>query len=290
MFPFDLPGPQFLGFYALFVVAVIVGLYFARRHHESGPLPLADLSDPLLFACLRGGPKEVVRVATLGLIDRGVLEDTSAGVRRARTVKPEFVRRRVEKEVLSYFEHPVAIDSILNHFAAERVAAEEYETQLRGFRLVPDNEMLKTRFSLLIIALVALLGVGAIKLLVALAAGRSNVMFLIIMMVVAVILAIKARGPYRTAVGDSYLASIRTMFNGLHERAASIKPGSGSRELLWLTALFGAATLPTSAFPFVPQLWPKPRQSSSSGCGSSCGRGGGSGCGGGGGGCGGCGS
>jgi len=289
MFPFDLPGPQFLAFYVVFAVAVIAGLYLLRRQHESGPLPLADLTDPLLFACLRGGPKEVVRVATLGLIDRGVLEDTGAGVQRARTAKPEFVRRRVEKEVLSFFEHPTAIDSILNHSAAERVAAEEYETQLRGFRLVPDDEMLKTRFLLLIIALIAVVGVGGIKLMVAFAAGRSNVLFLIFLMIVALIALIKIRSPYRTALGDSYLASIRSMFSGLHERGASIQPGSGSRELLWLTALFGVAALPAAAFPLVPRLWPKPQSGSSSGCGSSCG-GGGSGCGGGGGGCGGCGS
>jgi hypothetical protein len=138
------------------------------------------------------------------------------------------------------------------------------------------------------LALAVLLGVGGIKLFVALQAGRTNVGFLIVIMIIATIVVVKCSHPYRTALGDSYLESIRSVFKGLLDRASTIRPGSGSRELLWLTALFGAAMLPTAAFPFVPELWPR---SSSIGGGATCGSSsGGSGCGGGGGGCGGCGS
>jgi uncharacterized protein (TIGR04222 family) len=293
MFPFDLPGPQFLVFYALFAIAVLAALHFGRRHLESGPLPSLDLKDPLLFACLRGGPKETLSVATLGLIDRGLLHATGRTVTPSSEAKPELVGRRVEKELLNYFKRTGATEmkSALNDPGLLGVASEGYEEPLRRYRLVPDPAMLWTRLLLLLAALAALLGVGGIKLAVALSAGRSNIGFLIIMMAVAAFLALKIRSPYRTATGDAYLVSIRDMFTGLRERAPSIRPGDGSRELLWLTALFGIAVLPTSAFPFVPELWPRPAASSSSGCGSSCGSGG-SGCGGGGGGggCGGCGS
>lgn len=292
MNPFDLPGPQFLVFYALFAIVVIAMLYVARSYYESGSPPSLDLVDPLLFACLRGGPKEVVRVATLGLIDRGILQATGSTVTRSPKATPALVRRPIEKEVLSYFNAPADIDSILQRPSVLRVAEEEYEDQLRRYQLIPDADILKMRFLFLIAALVAVIGVGGTKLMIAVGAGRSNIGFLIVMMAVAVFVAIKLRGPYRTAVGESYLASICSMFTGLQERAASIRPGNGSRDLLWLTALFGAATLPASAFPFVQHLWPKPRTASGSGC-SSCGGGGGSsGCGGGGGGggCGGCGS
>ena len=294
MFPFDLPGPQFLVFYALFAVAVLAALHFGRRHLESGPPPSLDLKDPMLFACLRGGPRETLSIATLGLIDRGLLHATGRTITPSSEAKPELVGRRLEKELLNYFKRAGATEmrSALNDAALLRVASEEYEERLRRHQLVPDPAMLWTRFLLLIAALAALLGVGAIKLAVALSAGRSNVGFLIVMMAVAAFVAFKIRGPYRAALGDSYLASIRDMFTGLRERASSIRPGDGSRELLWLTALFGIAVLPTSAFPFVPQLWPSPAAASSSGYSPSCGSGGSSGCGGGGGGggCGGCGS
>lgn len=289
MFPFDLPGPQFLMFYALFAIAVLAALHFGRRHLESGAPPSLDLKDPLLFACLRGGPKETLSVATLGLIDRGLLHATGRTITPSSKAKPELVSRRIEKELLDHFKHAAGMRSALNNTALLRTASEDYEEPLRRHRLVPDPAMLRTRFLLLIAALAALLGVGGIKLAVALSAGRSNVGFLIIMMAVVIFVAIKIRGPYRSALGDSHLASIRNMFTGLRERASSIRPGDGSRELLWVTALFGVAVLPTSAFPFVSQLWPTPAvASSSAGYSSSCG--GGSGCGGGGGGgCGGCG-
>ena len=290
MFPFDLPGPQFLTFYAVFASVVIVAFYFGRRFLESGPLPSVDLTDPLLFACLRGGPKEVVRVATVGLIDRGLLKVSGRTVTRSAEAKSGIVHRRLEQQVLIHFEHGGEIDSIFNRSAAERVAAEDYESQLTRLRLVPDAGVLKMRVRLLVATLVALLGVGGIKLIIALAAGRSNVMFLIVLMAVAVAVAAIIGDPYRTVLGDSYLSGLRSMFQGLRDRASAIRPGSGSREVLWLTALFGVAVLPTSAFPFVPQLWPKPKPTSSSGCGSASGSSGGGGCGGGGGGCGGCGS
>jgi uncharacterized protein (TIGR04222 family) len=290
MFPFDLPGPDFLFFYGLFAIGVIAAIYFLRRHDESGPPPSIDLKDPLLFACLRGGPKEVVSVAILGLIDRGFLKAAGRTITRSSEAKPELVSRRMEKEVLSHFRQPAEIDAALKDASLLRVASEDYEEPLQRYQLVPDAHQLRVRFLLLMAALAALIGVGGAKLAIALSAGRSNIGFLIVMMAVAVLIAIRIRGPYRTAMGESYLASIRNMFAGLQERASNIRPGSGSRELLWLTALFGVAAVPAAAFPFVPQLWPKPAQASSSGCGSSCGSSGGGGCGGGGGGCGGCGS
>jgi uncharacterized protein (TIGR04222 family) len=287
MFPFDLPGPQFLVFYAVFAIAVIAGFIYGRWRGESGPPPTAGATDPLLLACLRGGPTEVIRVATLGLIDRGLL--TVSGRTVTRSGDPEVVGRRIEKEVLRHFERGADIDSILARSDAQRVVKEDYEDQLIRLRLIPDSELAKRRIRLLILALAALLGVGGIKLLVALQAGRTNVGFLIVLMIIATIVAVKFSDPYQTALGDLYLESIRSMFKGLQERAATIRPGSGSRELLWLTALFGAATLPTAAFPFVQELWPR---SSSTGGGATCGSSsGGGGCGGGGGGgCGGCGS
>src|SRR5688500_12145161 len=73
MNPLALPGPQFLLFYALFALAVLLVLYFGRRTLEKGPLPTIGLKEPYLLACLSGGPAEVIRVASIGLVDRGLL-------------------------------------------------------------------------------------------------------------------------------------------------------------------------------------------------------------------------
>jgi len=125
MFPFNLPGPAFLLFYALFAFAVIAAFYVVRRHYESGPPPSLDLVNPFLFACLRGGAKEVVSVATLGLIDRGLLQVTGRTVTRSPEAKPELVRRRIEKELLSYSKRPAEIDAALKDASLLRVASED---------------------------------------------------------------------------------------------------------------------------------------------------------------------
>lgn len=290
MFPFNLPGPEFLVFYVVFAIAVIAAFYAGRNYYEAGPPPSAQFTDPLLFACLRGGPKEVVRVATLGLIDRGLLRTADRTLTRAPEATPGVVRRRIDKEVLSYFAHPADVDAVLQRPSVLRVAEEEYEDQLRRLGLIPDGGTLRMRFLLWIATLAALLAVGVTKLIMAYSTGRSNVLLLVVLMAVAVFVATKIRSPYRSAVGSSYLANIRSMFEGLRERASSIRPGSGSRDLLWLTALFGIGSLPVTAFPTIRHLWPTPSSTSSSGGGTSCGSSG-SGCGGGGGGgCGGCGS
>ena len=149
MFPFNLPGPQFLAFYTVFVIAVAAALYFGRRHVEAGPPPSIDLKDPLLFACLRGGPKEVISVAILGLIDRGFLKAAGRTITRSFEAKPELVSRRMEKEVLGYFRQGDEIDAALKDAALLRVASEDYEEPLQHHQLIPDAHLLRTRFLLL---------------------------------------------------------------------------------------------------------------------------------------------
>lgn len=62
--PFDLPGPDFLVFYAFLGVLTIGLLWFARRASEGADAPRIDYSDPYLLAYLRGGQSEVIRVVT----------------------------------------------------------------------------------------------------------------------------------------------------------------------------------------------------------------------------------
>src|SRR5262249_33644878 len=94
MFPLDLPGPQFLVFYGLFAVAVIAVLHFTRQRRESLPLPRIDPQDPYLFACLRGGPREVACIATLALIDRGLLQISGRMVRCGPNAQSDLARRQ----------------------------------------------------------------------------------------------------------------------------------------------------------------------------------------------------
>src|SRR5262249_18847147 len=192
----------------------------------------------------------------------------------------------IEREIVDRFTTRSELHEVLKDTRVQNFVTANYENRLQSLRLIPNAFAKRKRHELLALAIRALASVGGAKLWIALSAGRSNVMFLIVLMVMAAIAAIKVATPYRTSLGNEYLAAVRQLFSRLRDRAATIRPGGGSRDLLWLTALFGAAAVPTTAFPLVRDFWPK--RGGSDG-GSSCGSSGG-GCGGGGGGCGGCGS
>ena len=74
MNPFELTGFSFLGFYVLLGIAVIWGLRAWIRHLETADAPPAqNMTDPYLIAHLRSGENEALRVATVALLDRGLL-------------------------------------------------------------------------------------------------------------------------------------------------------------------------------------------------------------------------
>ena len=55
MNPFELPGPQFLVFYAALGVALAIALVLVRRAYEPDASVAVQLTDPYEIACLRGG-------------------------------------------------------------------------------------------------------------------------------------------------------------------------------------------------------------------------------------------
>src|SRR5262245_1641370 len=224
MNPFTLPGPQFLVFYALFAAAVLVALYLARRCNESGRLPNLETKDPYLFACLRGGPAEVIRIATLGLADRGLLQVSGGTVRISSGVGAATGWSGIEKQILDYFTKPSTIDAAVKDTRLLDYVSTTYEARLRSHRLVPNPIVKRTRHSYLAAAILALWMVGGIKFWIAWMAGRSNVVFLVVLMIVAAIAAVNIANPYRTSLGSAYLRSLRGLFSQLR---ATAPPASG---------------------------------------------------------------
>ena len=110
MNPFDLRGPEFL---------------LSRKLSKGSDKPNPSLDDPFVIAFLRGGELEAVRVATLSLMDRGLLSIKSSGSstpfsydseNRLEVSDPratETVKRPIEKQVLEAFETPRRISTTL---------------------------------------------------------------------------------------------------------------------------------------------------------------------------------
>lgn len=127
--PLDLPGPQFLGFYVAFGTLVLILLYIVRSASEGGTPPKIDTSDPYLIAYLRGGKNEAARVATVSLIDRGLLKEK--GTTLVATDAAKAARRPIEKAVVTIFRHPEEATRIFTETSIE-AACEDYHNTSRG--------------------------------------------------------------------------------------------------------------------------------------------------------------
>jgi uncharacterized protein (TIGR04222 family) len=298
MNPFDLRGPEFLLFYII-LSAIAIGLLALARHmSESTMSPRMDLGDPYLIAYLRGGKDEVLRVAIISLVDRRLLSANGSKIKRAKKATPDSVRKPLDRAILEKFPNKAEAASVFQDSSLGSIA-EQYREPLKALRIIPDEAVTSARTMRFLIALFFLIGVGGIKIVIALERGRTNIFFLIVLMILFVLVARKVAFPRLTRLGADVLKDVQSLYGDLKRRAASIRPGGATIEAAMLAAVFGVGALPGDSFAFTRGLFPKAQGSSGTGhgsssgsCGSSCGSSGGSSCGGGGcgGGCGGCGS
>jgi uncharacterized protein (TIGR04222 family) len=299
MNPFDLRGPEFLAFYVALTLLTLIVIWWLRRSGEmrlqpAGGTAKLDLvlahthpevirsafADPYLIAYLRGGAAETIRTATVSLVDRGLLTIEAEKIRTSPTGARTEVRKTIERAMLDYCDvssdpRRLYKDSRLN------AACIEYEQQLVSRNLLPDEAVNSDRKRLFNGAIAVLIGVSILKLIVAFTRGRSNVIFLIILTVIAIAAARRVAFPRQTAMGKMFLGEIRNLFSALKLRAAQIRPGGATAELVLLVAVFGINALDGADFAWTKLLFPPPETNSSgSSCGSSCGGGCGGGCGG----------
>lgn len=285
MFPFNLPGPQFLLFFVVLTITVFAAVAIMQhRREQAWPMPKLDASDPYKIACLNSGAMGALQVATMSLIDRNIIEvDGESFKTRGGAVD---VRRPIEKELVKHFAKggdASAIESAAN----DSPACEAYDNELKRLRLISGPEVRATRWPTVILGVALVEAVAVVKVFTALAAGRSNVLFLVILAAIAAFLFIRLVYMRKTALGRKYIATQQSLFKGLKQRAGSIQKGGGNADLAILAAVFGLAAVPAMAFPFVDHLAVKRTGSGDGGGDSGSSESGGCG---GGGGCGGCGS
>jgi hypothetical protein len=148
-----------------------------------------------------------------------------------------------------------------------------------------------------------ILGFGSFKFIAAIAHGRFNVIFLIIMAFVGIaILGLNSKLPRLSQRGRDYLEALQIAFARLKNTSSITKPEerllssptfAGVDPMLLMVGVFGVSALSGTAYDYFPHTfqrgaqensWSSSSCGSASSCGSSCSSGG---CGGGG--CGGCG-
>lgn len=296
MNPFEGRGGEFLIFYAAFGLAVLALAYALRPDRRAGdPVSPVDPTDPYEIAYLRAGDNEVLRIATLSLVDRGLLEVFDAADKKHEPelqAKPDArdkVRRPIEVAILEHFAGRLGADTVYGTTKTDP-AIDRYRDRLETIGLLPSAADRQGRLMTKRIAWGALWLVAAARIFQGLGSERWNVGFLVALVVFLTWAVSKVVDRPRTGAGDRALAEVRALFAGLRARVDQLMPGGATNEMALAAAVYGVATLPDAKFPFVRKLYRRATTARSSGaaCGSGCGGGGGGGdgCGGGCGGCG----
>jgi uncharacterized protein (TIGR04222 family) len=304
MNPLDMTGPEFLRFYLLYGLAglALAGLLrgLGNRRFESGDLRWKPGYYPrneeaYAIAILRGGRQEAARAVLGRLVTAGLLEVRDGELRRSADRSEDEAKlspsERRALHALGAVQPVPKADGLVEK--ALRSELDQTEGDLERQGLVPSQPQRTGLKTILGMTLLAIPGLGLVKLLVALSRGRTNVLFLILMMAfyaAAAFLLLKA--PRLTRDGRRYLEWLRESHQGL---TRMIRQGrrSDAGEMALVAGIFGLAILP--AYPplheqFEQNRRDRERESSAGGCGSGDSGGGGGGGGGcGGGGCGGCG-
>ena len=299
MNPFEGSGPEFLVFYAAFGLAVLALAHaFRPDRRASVTASPIDPTDPYAIAFLRAGSNEALRVATLSLVDRGLLEVTDAADKKhepellAQRDARDKVRRPIEMAILDHFAQRQPADSVFDTTKTD-IATDQYRNRLEFIGLLPTEADRQGRVTIKRLAWAALWLVAGARILQALINERSNVAFLVVLALFFTLAVSRVVDRPRTGAGDRALAELKALFAGLRARVDQLSPGGATNEMALVAAVFGVGTLPDERFPFVRKLYRRATAARSSGaaCGSGCGGGGGGdgGDGGCGGGCGGCG-
>jgi len=309
----DMYGPHFLVLYACVIAVTLVFCRWAvRTYDRTGdlpPLPVPEDPDPYEIAYLRGGENELARLVIFDLIQRGylqVVEEPRAWWQGKAQPELEQVANHPELRHLT----PTQRD-VFDAFSSPRKAAEifrglglpdrikrhcrEFDERFAGEQLLSPAAAQEAAWGIGAFGTLMIGGLGGYKLLAALAKGRTNVGFLILMGIVGlVILLFICKLPRLSRRGQDYLCELHRAFENLKEQPTitSLSAPAYDPTLLLLVGLFGVGMLTETPYDYFEEMFHKSAGGGTlgAGCGGGCGGGGfgGGGCGGcGGGGCGG---
>lgn len=296
--PFDLRGPEFLVFFGSLTAAILIAVWLTQRYFESGSegddaaWGAGVAKDPYQVACLRGGRDEVIRVAVVSLVERGLLKAEGSKLHTVADDAADLTRRPLDKAILTKFAAADKGQSIYSDRVAI-IEADAVADLLKEKGLLPSAGVMSMRALTAIAGIALLWTVAGIKVSVALARGHHNIIFLLLGSIVAGVLLVAISSRRRTVLGNKTLDYVQQLFAGLDARRETLHFDGQTGEVAFLAAAFGMTALPVTLAAMFDPLNLRPPRPESSGwaSGSSCSSGGGGGCGGGGcgGGCGGCG-
>jgi uncharacterized protein (TIGR04222 family) len=262
MNPFALHGPAFLAFYAVVGISALVLQYLWSRSREISSAAQLKLSGPYQIAYLRGGSEEALRVAAVTLMERKLL--TASG--RMLIAEPGAEARvdsPVERAVLHLYREPRKAEAMESSWAAEATFT-AYQAELVEHGLLAGPKTFGSRMVPFCVCVLIVIGVGGLKLGIAISEGRKNIWFLIGMLAIFSLISIALYRKRGTRSGSAVLSDLEGLFWPLRAKADAMPTGSASSDVAMLAAVFGIAALPEARFPGVYALQPEPSNNNSS--------------------------
>jgi hypothetical protein len=298
MNPFDLTGPEFLGFWLagwVFIAGagLAVRAYVSRSRSRQGVDVIAAKLHPTEIAYVIGGIERAIEAAVAGLYHHGVIEIAADGLLKitgkagGSALRPDGVFRgvivgdemsRVEAYVLGRLPSTIG-DLCTRCESVEIVLRRKLEEQ----GLLVENQ----RTATLLVRAPALVWmlVGAIKIVIGLALAKP-VFLLFVLMFGGALLVRVFRAPRLTSLGRRLERDLRRRYAALESTARSAPQQLDAADMTLAYGVFGYLVAPALLMTAMPGSYAAAIASmvtSSCGSGASCG-----GCGGGCGGCGGC--
>ena len=277
------------------IVAVLTTIAFRRwilrNELLSDDKALPRLTDPYEIAYLRKGEVEAIKVATISLIDRGLLIYEGENLKALDASSIEIVNRPIEKAIITCFEESKNhLDAFQN--PSVRQICREYKESLLAHRLIADKAVYKSRFFGVLIAIGLLASICVIYGFTKTLSKRTDLIVSIAVMLFFSFVIVRLSSSRLTARGNKVIRDLRFLFNRLLSRSKFLVPGGNTNEVALAAGIFGLHVLSEKSFPFINKLYSYGSSKdsknstsdlsvSSSTCGTCCGSGCGSGCGGG---------
>jgi uncharacterized protein (TIGR04222 family) len=234
----DLSGPAFLLFYMVcaFGLVAVVALQARSASSPAQLPPLTEAPDPAELAYLRGGGNGLLRFTIFDLVRRNVLRivpdpkgknsDKLERVDSTETLSP------LERMLADFYATERPGDDVFGTATAREFATTGdrlYGDRLRARGLQRSAAQRAASARTAVIGIAFLVALSVYRLVLAMVKHHSNVVFLVVLTVVAMALvAIAAAAPRLTGAGREYLKRVR---------AAYVPSGVGA-------AIAGAAALP----------------------------------------------
>jgi uncharacterized protein (TIGR04222 family) len=290
----NLPGPEFLVLYILFIITTITGFRLLKNRldktaHFAVP-PIPHKPDPFVIAYLRGGENELARTVVFSLAQKNLLKFVNGDKKsEVHPTKIEYDRRSlqpIEQTALNWFDGNRETKEIFKKDGLAntlKMYADVFQSQLEMHHFIPDEEMNRRNSRLALKAFLLFGSLGAYKFIAAFMNGYSNVAGIIIITIIGtIVLGVTAKMSRLTNLGKTYLERLQLAFdkvkpsNHYTELNASPVPAATFAAVdpfLLSVGVFGGAALAGTIYSDYNRTFERAQNQSggSSGCGAGCG-------------------